>query len=108
MLTWLRHWLKKPVQRPYRRTNRKSTFRPWIECLEDRVTPTTFVVNTLADEVTPGDGKLSLREAIMQANAAPGPNTVLLSAGSYKLSLGELVITNSMTIKGAGASLTTV
>jgi CSLREA domain-containing protein len=45
--------------------------RPLLEVLEDRTAPAIFTVNTTADETTPGDGLLSLREAINAANASP-------------------------------------
>src|SRR5262249_48764114 len=56
-----------------------------LERLEDRVTPTTFTVNTALDDVTPGDGKLSLREAVTRANAHAGADVIVLPAGVFKL-----------------------
>ena len=64
----------------------------------------------------PGD--LSLREAIIQSNATPGPNTIVVPAGTYKLTIagsgetagqtGDLDITNSVTIQGAGSASTII
>jgi CSLREA domain-containing protein len=91
------------------------------------VATTDFLVNSTADKVdtNPGDGlardadgNTTLRAAIMEANEADGPISILLPAGSYLLSLagtgendaatGDLDIKNHVTIVGAGAGLTTI
>ncbi len=91
-----------------------------FEVLEPRTLLSTFTVNTTADEndanKKPGD--VSLREAIIQSNATPGPNTIIVPAGTYKLTIpgsgetggqtGDLDISNSVTIQGAGAGSTIV
>ena len=46
-----------------------SQARLRVEALEDRVTPTTFVVNTMNDVVQNADNLLSLREALLNANS---------------------------------------
>src|SRR5262249_37753310 len=68
-----RSWINKLFARTPR-TIRKAParFRPHIETLEDRVTPSTFNVTNSNDDLTPG----SLRWAIIQANANPGPDTI--------------------------------
>lgn len=69
--------------------------------------------------LNPGaDGKVSLREAIIAANNTVGADTVSLAAGTYALSrpgtnedaanTGDLDITDSLTINGAGANATYV
>lgn len=65
----------------------------------------TFLVTTTTDGA-PG----SLREALALANAAPGPDTILLPAGLYELPLGRLVITDplGLAIEGQGARQTRV
>ncbi len=89
----------------------------------------TFTVNTTNDtsDADLGDGlcadingKCSLRAAIMQANytnVIGTSNTIIVPAGVYKLTrpgaddsavIGDLDITQPMTIKGAGSSLTLV
>ena len=87
----------------------------------------TFRVTSFADEVdaAPGDGACvtlsgdcSLRAAIQEANALPGPDDVTLPAGTYTLTLaggaedaavtGDLDITDSIAIAGAGPATTTV
>ncbi|MCY2991124.1 MAG: FG-GAP-like repeat-containing protein [Planctomycetota bacterium] len=86
-----------------------------------------MVVNSTADSVdaNPGDGiaadalgRTTLRAAIMEANARPGPDMILLGAGTYDLSIpgasedaaatGDLDITSDLTIIGAGADVTIV
>jgi CSLREA domain-containing protein len=81
-------------------------------------------VDTLSDELS-GDGKCSLREAVRAANldaavdACPpgnGADVILLSAGVYSLTLagagedaaltGDLDVTESLTIIGAGLGAT--
>jgi hypothetical protein len=62
--------------------------------------------------------ELSLREAIIDSNATPGPNTIIVPAGTYKLTIpgagetagetGDLDVSNSVTIEGAGAGSTII
>lgn len=52
-----------------------TTLMNTIERLEDRIAPAVFLVTTLND-----GGEGSLREAIADANAAPGKDTVLFAA----------------------------
>ncbi|HTO74631.1 MAG TPA: choice-of-anchor Q domain-containing protein, partial [Thermoanaerobaculia bacterium] len=86
----------------------------------------TIVVNSTEDlpDADQGDnvcaasnGKCTLRAAIMQANFTAGADTISLPAGTYKLTrpgdddqavLGDLDITDSLTIIGAGADVTIV
>jgi len=66
-----------------------------------------FLVTTIADVVDPNDGVLSLREAITQANTEPNRQTIGFAdnvRGTLTLSLGELVITDSLTLHGPGQS----
>lgn len=53
---------------------RRRSFRPFFEPLERRETPSTFVVSNTLD-----GGPGSLREAILRANASPGPDRVLFA-----------------------------
>src|SRR5437868_4056196 len=94
------------------------SFRPRIECLEDRLAPATVMVTTVADVVNPRDGKVSLREAITRANATAAPDTILLAPGLYKIAIpgagenanatGDFDITNPLTITGTGATSTVI
>ena len=89
-----------------------------LECLEGREVPATFSVNTTLDDVTPANGQMSLREAISHANTNPGADTIVLSAGVFKISQiganengnggGDCDITGTVTIPGAGAGLTII
>ncbi len=86
-----------------------------------------FVVNAANDAVDliPGDGicadaagNCTLRAAVMEANATPGPNTVFVPIGEYTFTLpantsiiadgGDLDITSDLTITGEDARLTIV
>ena len=67
-----------------------------------------LTVTTQADSVDPGDGKLSLREAVALANASAGADTIRFTAAVaghvLVLTGGELKLTNSAAIDGAGGS----
>ena len=74
----------------------------------------SIVVDTLDDE-DDGDfsvGDLSLREAIRLANNNPGPDTITfapsLNGGTILLDMGEITLTEVLTITGPGAALLTV
>jgi CSLREA domain-containing protein len=81
-------------------------------------TAATFVVTTPADGNDGAcDADCSLREAVVAANDAPGPDTIVVPAGTYGLSgaggedlaaSGDLDLRDSVTINGAGAGLTIV
>lgn len=89
-----------------------------VEQLEDRLVPATFVPTTFNDIVNANDGLLSLREAVIAANAnGPLVDTIKLSAGTYKLTIGneddaaaqgDLDIQSALSIKGAGPDLTVI
>jgi CSLREA domain-containing protein len=94
------------------------TARLHLEYLEDRSVPSTFTVNTTLDDVTPANGKFSLREAITKANTTPGADVIVLPAGVFKVTIpgtgddgnltGDFDITDDVTIRGAGAGLTVI
>lgn len=79
----------------------------------------TVTVNTVADNApAPGQcegaaGDCSLRQAIDVANGEPGPDTIVLPAGAYDLTIepaagtpndsGDLNVLGSLTVIGAGA-----
>lgn len=86
-----------------------------------------FIVNSTADETdaVPGDGVCetannvcTLRAAIQESNALSGTDTIELPAGTYMLTIfgmdenaaatGDLDITESVIIQGAGRDTTTV
>ncbi len=76
-----------------------------------------ITVTTTADEIS-SNGQMSLREAILQANAGGGGDTIVLGAGTYTLSLGsrgengalegDLDIATDVTISGANARSTII
>jgi CSLREA domain-containing protein len=82
---------------------------------------TTVTVNTRADEISPGDGQCSLREAVaaVQNRLASGPaagecpagtgsDTIILPPGApYTLSSG-LTLSGIFAINGGGAATTTI
>jgi hypothetical protein len=62
----------------------------------------TFTVTNRTDS-----GPGSLRQAIINANTAPGADTIVFRkelTGTIRLTTGELTITDTLTIKGPGAS----
>ncbi len=84
-----------------------------------------FVVNETLDavDINPGDGVCatatagcSVRAAVMEANALPGADAVLLPPGVFTLGIagimeeaaltGDLDVTESLRIEGAGSALT--
>lgn len=78
----------------------------------------TFSVTQFTDDSGACNANCSLREAILAANAAPGPDTVSLPAGTHSLSItgagednsasGDLDITEALTITGAGPDATVI
>ena len=64
--TWFRKLFAHPAVPSVRRR------RPRVETLEDRLVPASYHVTSLLDDGSPG----TLRDAILQANANPGPDTI--------------------------------
>src|SRR5947208_4976597 len=61
-------------------------FRPIVEHLEQRQLLATITVNTVADDLTPNDGTVSLREAITAINAGNNlgdPDITAQSPGTF-------------------------
>lgn len=90
--------LSKPRKAQRRRSRVAS-----VEVLETRDMLTAFTVTTLADSVNPGDGVTSLREALTAANANAGGDSIQFAPnlnGTISLALGELVISDPVTITG--------
>jgi hypothetical protein len=85
---------------------RRAGFRPRLESLEDRSVPATFTVSSLAD-----NGAGSLRQAVVDANAQAGADTIDFAEGllgTIILNGGQLSITDHLTIDGPGADLLAV
>ena len=98
---------------------------PRLETLESRIVMSTFRVNTTLDTVAvnlrtgkDASGHISLRSAIMAADARGGSNTIILRSGTYTLTIaganedagatGDLDITRNLTIKGSGSGSTII
>jgi hypothetical protein len=67
-----------------------------VNSLEGRLVPTAFYVNNLADS-----GPGSLRQAILDANANPGADTIQIQPGvngQVMMSLGQMLVSDSLTI----------
>lgn len=70
----------------------------------------TFVV-TRSDDPVPGaclPGDCSLREAVQAANDTPGADRVELPAAVHQLSRGEIAVSGTLEVAGAGHAATTV
>lgn len=70
--------------------------------------PATVIVTTFQDEVDIDDNRISLREAIFATNTVIGPNEIVFGFGGSQtilLTLGQLQITDDLTIIGPGAEL---
>jgi nitrous oxidase accessory protein NosD len=97
------------VTRPHARQSprRPAHRRLRLEPLEDRTVPSTFTVTTTADS-----GPGSLRQAVLDANAAPGADAITFdpvpfaTAQTVQLTGGQLTITDPVTIQGPAAGLT--
>jgi predicted outer membrane repeat protein len=102
---------RRTVTTPSQRGLKGWAFRPNLEALELRLTPSTFTVTTTADDGSSG----SLRGAINAANAAGGAQTVTMGAGLFKLTkfsttetstAGDLDVTCDLTLIGANSATT--
>ena len=111
--------------RPRHEKRNATGMRPWLEGLESRMVLSTFRVNTLLDTVAvnlqtgkDASGHVSLRSAIMAANARPDADTIIIPGGTYQLTIpgadednsatGDLDLKGNVTITGKGSSSTIV
>ncbi|TWU51875.1 choice-of-anchor Q domain-containing protein [Rubripirellula reticaptiva] len=118
--------------RDHRNDKRRRTAKrggPWsrrrllIESLEDRNLLAALTVNSFADNTTSGDGLVTLREAIIAANAdattdlsqtGSGADTItfdpIVFATAQTINIGSQLptITAALTISGPGANLLTI
>jgi uncharacterized repeat protein (TIGR01451 family) len=122
---------RKDLRRPRRDTFRNTKMRRLrIEALEDRRLLTTLTVNSALDNLSSGDGLVTLREAIIAANTdgttdlghtGGGPDTIVfdssLNGTPITLSIagnddtsaaGDLDITSDITIQGNGPANTII
>lgn len=105
--SWIRASLARSLGRPVRGAQTRTRLR--FVALEDRRTPATF---TVLNKDNAGIG--SLRQAIVDANAAAGADTIVFDSAFFSagrtiaLTTGELSITDPVTITGPGAKQATV
>src|SRR5262245_50539884 len=103
----LRRWARALRPAPRRRPAApRPGCVPRLEALEDRALPSTYTVTNLADH-----GPGSLRQAVLQANAHPGADTIRFAPGLHgtlALTSGQLDITDDLIINGPGAGRLTV
>lgn len=79
----------------------RRAIRPGPEPLEDRRLLSTLTVLNGLDS-----GPGSLRQAVLDANAAPGADTIVFARNVHKVTLtsGELAITDDLNLNGPGAN----
>jgi hypothetical protein len=80
----------------------RHTFRPLLEILESRCLPSTFTVKNLNDA-----GLGSLRQAVLDANAHAGADTVVFRPGlegTIRLTGGQITVSDPLTLLGPGAA----
>ncbi|MDA8745204.1 dockerin type I domain-containing protein [Rubripirellula amarantea] len=93
---------------------RKRRRRLSLETLDSRRVLAAIAVTTVADTIDGADNQTSLREAIIEANASAGADTitfegdVFAGAAQIDLVMGEFEITDSVTITGPGSSQLTI
>jgi hypothetical protein len=122
-LSWWRRGLQQRSLSPKRHSRRPArtiSFRPGVEVLEGRLAPAIYTVNAVGDDADGGtpadpagpDGTVSLREAILAANATPGLNTIAFNipgTGVQTISLLSALptVTNPVIIDGTSQGLST-
>jgi hypothetical protein len=113
MRSWIRHLFTRPAARPIRKATPRV--RLAVEALEDRCVPSTFTVNSTADNGTGTGLAGDLRYCITQANANGQANTITFAStvfhtlqtitlGSAQLELSDT--TGTQTITGPAAGVT--
>src|SRR5438552_3895635 len=102
---------------------RRIGAKPGVEQLESRIAPAVYHVDPLQDteavDLQTGQdaaGHVSLRSAMMAANASPGEDEILLGAGIFRLTqpgpgedlarTGDLDVHGDLSIQGSGSSNT--
>src|SRR5712692_10404888 len=105
-LNWSTYRYAFDSKSPRRARNFHQRFMPHLEVLEGRTLPSTFTVLNLADS-----GPGSLRQAILDAEANPGPDVVNVAKGvkgTITVTSGQLNISSDLIVTGPGADRLTV
>jgi hypothetical protein len=100
-----------PLTTDQRGFPRSSGGKVDLGAVEMQLSSFSLVVSTLADKYDDTSAGTSLREAIALADTESTPQTITFApglTGTITLTLGELKITNSMTIDGPGAKLLSI
>src|SRR5262249_31230931 len=102
LFSWLRGGPgRKSARRP---AYPRRSFVPRLQILEDRTLPSNFPVTSLADS-----GPGSLRQAILDANAAGSDNSITFAVtGSITLASALPDLSSNLEIEGPGVSSLTV
>src|SRR5438552_670488 len=84
---------------------RRRSRRAWLQglWLEDRTAPAVYDVTTVADVVNATDGVLSLREAVLAANASVG----VFVSGTGALTVLNTTLSNNSGSNGGGIIVST-
>ncbi len=105
-LSWIR------PRPPHPAARRRSTARLLLEPLEDRCVPATGTPGPLTVTNTNDAGAGSLRQAILDANGAAGPDTIVfdpaINGGTITLATALPAITDAVTVTGPGSDGITV
>jgi predicted outer membrane repeat protein len=113
--SWLRTLRTAFTRREAGRRHERTRHRPYLEMLEDRLTPNTYTV-TVSNDPDPSNAALdnagALWDALSAANTHPGADTIVLPAATYFTDIGgggePPGITDDLTIQGAGQGLTVI
>ena len=106
LVGWFRSFRRSPATPRHCRPapSRPARYLPYLEFLEDRTVLSTFTVMNLADS-----GSGSLRQAILDANATPGDDTITFEVtGTVNLSSALPNLSSNIDLQGPGASSLTV
>jgi len=83
----------------------------WLAFAQPALAATWAVSDTTdtpVGQACPGFTNCSLREAITSTENNPGPDAILISAGTYPLTNGELAVTQDLTVSRVGAGAATI
>jgi hypothetical protein len=91
------------------RRNYKSIYSATVESCERRLLMSTYTVNTLSDAATPVVGQLTLRQAVADANANPGSDTIAFDPTVFAAgSLHTITLTQGQLEFGDSTGVTTI